>query len=343
MKKVFIDGSAGTTGLRIRERLASRRDLQVVVLPEELRKDTEARRAALNESDVAFLCLPDAAAIEAVAMVENPDTVVIDTSTAHRCAEGWRYGFPELQLSTFNLQPSTSAKRIANPGCHASGFNALVAPLVKAGLIDRSAALCAFSLTGYSGGGKKMISAYAEELEKKVGVGEQSNPPLSNSNSKLELYYGGRQYALGQSHKHLPEMVKYCGLEKAPVFSPIVVPHLSGMEVTVQLNFAMNAARREGTADNLENIRECYREFYGVVGEKRPGVVRFAETLDDGGFISSAALSGRDDMLVGAYGNDERIILVSLFDNLGKGASGAAIQNMNLALGCEETEGLKIG
>ena len=364
MKKVFIDGSAGTTGLRIRERLESRKDLQVVVLPEELRKDTEARRAALNESDVAFLCLPDAAAIEAVAMVENPDTVVIDTSTAHRCADGWRYGFPEImhpalasrsgyngggESSLYGERPASQIivrrvthepRRIANPGCHASGFNALVAPLVKAGLIDRSAALCAFSLTGYSGGGKKMISAYEEELEKKVGVGEI---PLSHSHSELPLFYGGRQYALGQGHKHLPEMMKYCGLEKAPVFSPIVVPHLSGMEVTVQIQVKSKGEKVKSAEGFLSSIKECYREFYGVAGEKRPGVVRFAETLDDGGFISSAALSGRDDMLVGAYGNDERIILVSLFDNLGKGASGAAIQNMNLALGCEETEGLKIG
>jgi len=304
MKKVFIDGSAGTTGLRIRERLSERSDLELVILPEEIRKDPEARRAALNDADVAFLCLPDAAAIEAVAMVENPNTVVIDTSTAHRCADGWTYGFPEL---TGQCEKIVAAKRIANPGCHASGFVSLVAPLVERGILAADAQLCAFSLTGYSGGGKKMIADYEEVKDK-----------------------GGRQYALGQAHKHLPEMVKYCGLKSAPVFSPIVVPHYSGMEVTVQL-FA------DKVKGGLASVKECYREYYGEVG-----LVRFSEIIDDAGFISSAKLSGRDDLVVSAYGNDERIVLVSLFDNLGKGASGAAIQNMNLALGCEESKGLNV-
>lgn len=315
MKKVFIDGSAGTTGLRIRERLSERKDIELVILPDEIRKDVNARRDALNSCDVAFLCLPDAAAVEAVSLVENPNTVVIDTSTAHRCNPDWLYGFPEIV-------PHTEAKRIANPGCHASGFVALVAPLVRAGIIFADTALSAFSLTGYSGGGKKMIAEY--EVEGKGGGGEI---PLSTSTSSLDLYLGGRQYALGQTHKHLPEMVKYCGLSKAPVFSPIVVPHLSGMEVTVQLHGASLAA-----------IHDCYREFYA-----NTKIVRFADSLDDAGFVSSARLTGRDDMLVSAYGNDDRVVLVSLFDNLGKGASGSAIQNMNLAIGCSETEGLVVG
>ena len=328
MKKVFIDGSAGTTGLRIKERLLQRNDLELIILPEEVRKDVNARRDALNSSDVAFLCLPDAAAIEAASLVENPDTVVIDTSTAHRCAEGWAYGFPELySLGTGHSALGTrdalcAAKRIANPGCHASGFIALVAPLVRAGIVPADTALYAFSLTGYSGGGKKMIAAYDAEL------GSRSE----ELGAEKDLYLGGRQYALGQTHKHLPEMVKYCGLSKAPVFSPIVVPHLSGMEVTVQLD--LSSLR---TACALASVKDAYREFYADTK-----LVRFAESLDEGGFISSAALTGRDDMLVSAYGNDERIILVSLFDNLGKGASGSAIQNMNLALGCSETEGLVI-
>ena len=328
MKKVFIDGSAGTTGLRIKERLLQRNDLELIILPEEVRKDVNARRDALNSSDVAFLCLPDAAAIEAASLVENPDTVVIDTSTAHRCADGWAYGFPELySLGTGHSALGTrdalcAAKRIANPGCHASGFVALVAPLVRAGIIPADTALSAFSLTGYSGGGKKMIAAYDAEL------GSRSE----ELGAEKDLYLGGRQYALGQTHKHLPEMVKYCGLAKAPVFSPIVVPHLSGMEVTVQLD--LSSLR---TACALASVKDAYREFYADTK-----LVRFAESLDEGGFISSAALTGRDDMLVSAYGNDERIILVSLFDNLGKGASGSAIQNMNLALGCSETEGLII-
>ncbi len=301
MKKVFIDGSAGTTGLRIRERLAAREDLELLILSEELRKNPAARRDALNAADVAFLCLPDAAAIEAAAMVLNPNTVVIDTSTAHRTAAGWTYGFPELKGLRAKIAAS---KRIANPGCHASGFIALVEPLVRAGVLSPDAALSAFSLTGYSGGGKKMIAEYEEEK-----------------------YLGGRQYALGQAHKHLPEMVKVCGLVSAPVFSPIVVPHISGMEVTVQLH-----------GIDLDAVKNCYREYYA-----EGGLVSFVEDASEGGFISSMALSGRDDMVVSAYGSEGRVILVALFDNLGKGASGAAIQNMNIALGYDESTGLVQG
>ena len=303
-KRIFIDGSAGTTGLRIRERLAERGDIEVVTLPEELRKDVAARKEALNSCDVAFLCLPDAAAIEAVSLVENPATVIIDTSTAHRTADGWEYGFPELEGRRGRI---AKAKRIANPGCHASGFIALVEPLVRAGIVGADVRLSAFSLTGYSGGGKKMIAEYEGE-----GVGG--------------LLSGGRQYALGQSHKHLPEMVKICGLDFAPCFSPIVVPHLSGMEVTVQMHGV-----------DVNAVRECYRNCY-----RDNGLVKFVEdpAAAEGGFLSSVAFSGRDDMEVSVYGNAERAVLVSRFDNLGKGASGAAIQNMNIVLGCAEDEGL---
>ena len=327
-KKVFIDGSAGTTGLRIRERLAARKDLELVVLPDELRKDVAARRDALNAADVAFLCLPDAAAIEAVSLVENPDTVVIDTSTAHRTADGWEYGFPELAGRRERI---ANAKRVANPGCHASGFIALVEPLVRAGLLPADARLCAFSLTGYSGGGKKMIAEYEEQLRAPSGGSGDIPSPLS-------LYLGGRQYALGQSHKHLPEMAKVCGLAHAPCFSPIVVPHLSGMEVTVQLHGV-----------GIEAVKGCYREYYGAVGREtggeRRGLVVFCDdpAAAEGGFLSSAGFSGRDDMEVSAYGNSDRAVLVSRFDNLGKGASGAAIQNMNIVLGCAEAEGLVAG
>ena len=311
MKKVFIDGSAGTTGLRIRERLASREDIQLITLPDERRKDTEARRQALNGADVAFLCLPDAAAIEAVELVSNPETVVIDTSTAHRTSEGWEYGFPELAGRRERIAAS---KCIANPGCHASGFIALVEPLVRNRLITVNERLTAFSLTGYSGGGKKMIADYETS-----GTG---------------LHIGGRQYALGQKHKHLPEMAKICGLVNEPCFSPIVVPHLSGMEVTVPL-FA-SQLREAGTG--IEQIKDVYREYYGS-----DGLVRFVDdpAAAEGGFLSSAGLSGRDSLEVSVYGNGERILLVSRFDNLGKGASGAAIQNMNIVLGCAEMEGLK--
>ena len=307
MKRVFIDGSAGTTGLRIRERLSSRADLELVVLPDEVRKDVSARRDALNSCDVAFLCLPDAAAIEAVSLVENPNTVIIDTSTAHRTSDGWEYGFPEL---AGRREAIAKSKRIANPGCHASGFIALVEPLVRAGIVAKGEKLSAFSLTGYSGGGKKMIAEYGE---------------LGTGNGERDLLAGGRQYALGQSHKHLPEMVKVCGLDAAPCFSPIVVPHYSGMEVTVPL-----------FDRDLAAIKACYRDNY------RSGLVSFADdpAAAEGGFLSSAGLSGRDTLEVSAHGNGERVVLVARFDNLGKGASGAAIQNMNLVLGCAEDEGL---
>ena len=203
MTKVFIDGSAGTTGLRIRERLASRKDLELLVLPEELRKDKSARADALNTAAVSFLCLPDEAAREAVSLASSPDAVIIDTSTAHRTAADWTYGFPELKGQREKI---VSSRRIANPGCHASGFVSLVAPLVQAGLLQRGARLSCFSLTGYSGGGKKMIAAYEAE----------------NRSSLLDA---PRQYGLGQVHKHLPEMAAVCGLEHAPVFCPVVAPY----------------------------------------------------------------------------------------------------------------------
>lgn len=305
MKKVFIDGSAGTTGLRIRERLAARTDIELIVLADEVRKDVAARREALNAADVAFLCLPDVAAVESVALVENPKTVIIDTSTAHRTAEGWEYGFPELEDRRERIAAST---RIANPGCHASGFIALVEPLIRKGLLSPDAALSAFSLTGYSGGGKKMIADY-----------ETAATPL---------HQGGRQYALGQAHKHLPEMVKVCGLASAPIFSPIIVPSYSGMETTVPL-FAKDVK------GSPEDIRRVYADYY-----RGNGLVRFAADSSESGVLSSAALAGRDDMEVSVFGNDERILLVARFDNLGKGASGAAIQNMNIVLGADERTGL---
>ena len=307
MTKVFIDGSAGTTGLRIRERLASRGDLELLVLPEESRKDPAARAEALNNSDVSFLCLPDAAAVEAVSLVTSLETVIIDTSTAHRVAEGWTYGFPELKGQREKIAAS---RRIANPGCHATGFISLVAPLAEAGLIRADARLSCFSLTGYSGGGKKMIAEYEAD-------------PLPS------LYDAPRQYGLGQVHKHLPEMAAVCGLEHPPVFCPIVAPYYAGMEVTVPLT-------PDVTSASLEEIRELYRSAYGS------GLVRFAEAPDESGFLSASAFAGRDSLEVSVLGNEERILLVSRFDNLGKGASGAAIQNMNLVLGLNETEGLVI-
>lgn len=307
MTRVFIDGSAGTTGLRIRERLAARQDISLIRLPEELRKDADARRDAIGEADIVFLCLPDAAAVEAMALAGDTDTKIIDTSTAHRVEPGWVYGFPELSGQREKIAAS---RRIANPGCHASGFVALVAPLVEQGLLSGDVCLSCFSLTGYSGGGKKMIGEY-------------------EAADRSPLLQGPRQYALTQQHKHLKEMAKLCGLENPPVFCPVVGDFYSGMEVTVPV-FAKDL---NGTADD---IRALYRDYYAG------GVVRYEDAPDGDGFLSAAAFAGRDDMRVSVFGNEERILLVSRFDNLGKGASGAAIQNMNILLGVEETTGLNV-
>ncbi len=304
--KVFIDGSAGTTGLRIHERLASRKDIELIILPDEIRKDAAARKDAINTADIAFLCLPDAAAKEAVEMIEGA-TAVIDTSTAHRTNPAWAYGFPELPGQRGKIAAS---KRIANPGCHASGFIALVAPLVHVGLVAKDAALTCFSLTGYSGGGKKMIAEYEAP---------DRNPLLD----------APRQYGISQSHKHLPEMAAVCGLEKAPVFCPIVAPFYSGMEVTVPLF----DSQLKGTIDD---VKAAYRDLYTTP------LVHFDDCADEGGFLSAGAFSGYDDMQVSVAGNAERILLTARFDNLGKGASGAAIQNMNIIMGANETEGLLI-
>ena len=305
MTTVFIDGSAGTTGLRIRDRLADRKDLRLMILPEDLRKDPSARADALNSADISFLCLPDTASIEAVSFVTDPHGVIIDTSTAHRTAEGWIYGMPEL---SGHREKIALAKRIANPGCHATGFIALIAPLVENGLLSSDVRLSAFSLTGYSGGGKKMIAEYEAP---------DTDP----------LYRAPRQYGLGQTHKHLPEMSVVCGLQHAPVFCPIVAPYYAGMEVTVPLTPA-------DTSASPEEIRKVYRDYY------HSGLIRFAEAPDENGFLSAGAMAGRDSLEVSVFGNGERILLISRFDNLGKGASGAAIQNMNIALGLDEVEGL---
>ena len=302
MTKIFIDGSAGTTGLRIRERLSSREGLELISLPPELRKDKTAREEAINAADVAFFCLPDAAAAEAAALVHG-STRIIDTSTAHRTNPAWAYGFPEL---AGKREAVASSQFIANPGCHASGFISLVEPLVREGLISPDTALTCFSVTGYSGGGKAMISDY-EAAERSV---ELDAP---------------RQYALGQSHKHLREMVKLCGLDIAPVFCPIVADYYSGMCVTVPL---FKRDLRGSVTDLVQLYENCYA-----------GPIVTCVPCPEG-MLSGNALSGRDIMEVTVAGNEERILLVSRFDNLGKGASGAAIQNMNILLDLPETEGL---
>ncbi len=305
MTNVFIDGSAGTTGLRIADRLAQREDIRLICLPEALRKDPAARKDAMASADIAFLCLPDAAAVEAAALAEASHVRLIDTSTAHRTDPDWIYGFPELPGQR---QKIAAAARIANPGCHASGFVALVAPLVQQGIVPKDALLTCFSLTGYSGGGKKMIAEYEAE-------------------NRSSLLKGPRQYALTQQHKHLKEMVSLCALDSAPVFCPIVADFYSGMEVTVPL-FARDI---RGTADT---IRALYADCYAQ------GLVRCCDSTDPDGFLSAAACAGRDDMQITVQGNADRILLIARFDNLGKGASGAAIQNMNLMLGLPETTGL---
>ncbi len=309
MKKIFIDGSVGTTGLRIFERLENRNDIEIITLSEDKRKDAAARKEALNSCDVAFLCLPDAAAIEAVEMIDNPNTVVIDASTAHRTNDGWCYGFPELSDSIKNRLPS--AKRIAVPGCHASGFIALVYPLIEAGLISPDAKLTCHSITGYSGGGKKMIAEYEVE-------------------DKDELLYAPRQYGLTQQHKHLKEMKKITGIENEPIFCPIVSDFCSGMRVSVPI-FASDL--KKGT---VEDIKDIYRNKYNG------NIVEFIDSADDGGFISAHNMSKKDSMKITVCGNDDRILLIAMYDNLGKGASGAAVECLNYVLGLAPETGLEL-
>lgn len=308
MAKIFIDGSAGTTGLRIHERLSQRKDIELITLPEELKKDNEAKKEAFSKADAVFLCLPDCAAKEAVTLIEGENTAVIDTSTAHRVAEGWTYGFPEIGGLREKIM---SSKRIANPGCHAGGFISLVAPLTENGLIRKDEKLICFSITGYSGGGKQMIAEY-ESAER---------DPLLDA---------PRLYGISQTHKHLPEMKKLCSLENAPVFCPVVAPFFSGMEVTVQLF----SSQIKGSVGDIERL---YEEYY------KDGLVKFVRNSSENGFLSACKYEGRDDMEITVLGSSERILLVSRFDNLGKGASGAAIQNMNLLLGLDEKTGLCIG
>ena len=319
MTKVFIDGKAGTTGLRIYERLAERPDIELVTVSEELRKDVNARLDAINSSDISFLCLPDAAAKE-IASLADPGVAIIDTSTAHRTAEGWDYGFPELKGQKEKIAAS---KRIANPGCHASGFISLVAPLVREGLLAPYASLTCFSVTGYSGGGKSMIADY-ESVERKAGTEKTGE---SDAGVSIDPLDSPKQYGLTQKHKHLPEMQIISGLKTAPVFCPIVADFYSGMTVTVPV-FAKDLAI---PASKLE---EFYRSYY-------TGKLVHFEPCPEGGVFGNA-LSGRDDMVITVAGNDERILLISCFDNLGKGASGAAIQNMNILLGKDEETGLTI-
>ena len=310
MKKVFIDGKAGTTGLRIYERLTDRQDVELILLSDDERKDINARKKALNACDIAFLCLPDDAARESVSLVDNPDVVIIDASTAHRTEEGWCYGFPEISCELD--EKIRTSKRIAVPGCHASGFVALVYPLVKAGILSSDSLLSCHSITGYSGGGKKMIADYDE------------------AQRDILLDYP-RQYGITQSHKHLKEMKKITGISNAPVFSPIVSDFYSGMEVTVPL-FGKNL----NDAFSIEDVRALYKKTYNG------NIVKYVDSIDDAGFVSAGVLAGKDSMVVTVCGNEDRFVLVALYDNLGKGASGAAVECMNMVMGVAPETGLII-
>lgn len=307
MAKIFIDGKEGTTGLRIAERFALRSDIELLVLPEELRKDVSARRDMINASDVTFLCLPDAAAKEAVCLADK-SVRIIDASTAHRTEKNWAYGFPELGASF--REAIRSGDRIAVPGCHASGFLSIVRPLVSLGILPKDYPAVCHSVTGYSGGGKKMIADYVPDK-----------------------YPSPRQYALSQEHKHLKEMRAVGGLDYPPVFNPIVADFYSGMEVTVPVVSRLTAGA------SVASVYRALREHYS--GCPLVEVLPMSDAFPDG-FIPADAMSDSDRMKILVGGNDERILAVSLFDNLGKGASGAAVQCLNIMLGAEETEGLNV-
>lgn len=312
--KVFIDGKEGTTGLRIFERLANRPDLEMLTLPDALRKDQQARKEAIWSADIAVLCLPDAAARESVALAEGSNTRILDTSTAHRVLDGWAYGFPEL--SAQHRESIIKGQRVAVPGCHASGFISLVTPLTMAGLLPKDAALNCFSLTGYSGGGKKMIAQYEDD-------------------DRTDDLDSPRQYGLTQGHKHLPEMTRVPGLTIPPIFAPIVADFYSGMEVTVPLHGSqLNTSRPK------QDILDCLKAHYA--NSPLVQVLDESEIEAMGGFVPSNAMSGKDGMLLMVLGNNERLQLVSLFDNLGKGSSGAALQCLNLMTGMDETLGLNL-
>ena len=305
MTKVFIDGSAGTTGLRIYERLESRKDLELLILPDELRKNTDARRQMLSLADIAFLCLPDKAAMEAVSLIENDRVAVIDTSTAHRTNDAWAYGFAEL--SPAHREAIRNSKRIANPGCHASGFIAGCYPLVAHGVVPADFPLTAYSLTGYSGGGKALIAEY-EDADRDV------------------RHESHRIYGTTLQHKHLPEMQKLCGLKYQPVFSPILGDFYAGMATSILL-----------PGFDAQKVWECLSDHYA--GEK---IVTVAPFGGDEALVYASTYAGLDTMRIQVSGHGEQAMVTTMFDNLGKGASGAAIQNMNILLGVDETTGLNV-
>lgn len=307
MYKIFIDGKEGTTGLKIFERMAKRSDVQVETLPEELRKDAAARKECINRADIVFLCLPDAAAREAVSLVENDAVRIIDASTAHRTSPDWAYGFPEL--SAKHREKIIRSNRVAVPGCHASGFISLVYPLVAGGFVEKDYPFVCHSVTGYSGGGKKMIAEYEAE-------------------GRAEEYDSPRQYGLSQNHKHLPEMQFVCGLEHKPIFNPIVSDFYSGMCVTVPI-YTRLMKKKVG----VEGLKRYFTEYYAS-----HNFIKVAQETKN--YLPANTLVGTNNLEIYINGNEERIVLASVFDNLGKGASGAAVQCMNIMLGLDERTSL---
>ena len=315
--KVYIDGSEGTTGLRINERFENRDDIEILHIDSEKRKDPDERRKFINESDITFLCLPDAAAIEAVSLIDkdNDKTVIIDASTAHRTEAGWAYGLPELgkefrdKIKTYN--------RIAVPGCYASGFAMDVYPMIKSGLIGTDYPVCVNALSGYSGAGKKAIALYEAE-------------------DKRNDLYAPRMYALSQKHKHLKEMKAISGLTQEPLFVPVVDDYYCGMIVTFPV--FTNLLKKKATP---EDIRKMFEEFYA--GEQFIKVMPFGSEEELGNFFHANDFAKRDDVKIYVTGNEDRVLITSIFDNLGKGASGAAIQCMNIRLGLPEETGLNLG
>ena len=307
--KVYIDGQSGTTGLQIFDRISARADLELLRIDEDKRHDTEERRRFLNAADVVFLCLPDDAAREAVSLVENPDVRIIDASTAHRTADGWTYGFPEL--SSAQRAAIEKSTRIANPGCHATGLISTTAPLVQAGLIPSDYPLTCFSLTGYSGGGKAMIASYEEAGR----PGQLDAPGI---------------YGLTLAHKHLPEMQKVCGLAHAPVFMPVVDDYYKGMATTIMLHNGLLVG-----SPSTRDIHACLVRHYE--GQRLVSVAPLGEGAPT---LYANELAGSNELRIYVNGNDERTSVTAIFDNLGKGASGAAVQNMNIVLGLDETMGL---
>ena len=312
--RVFVDGQEGTTGLKINERLAARDDIEVMKIAEPFRKDKNARRKFLNGADVAFLCLPDDAAAEAVAMISNPDTIVIDTSTINRIRDGWVYGLPEL--SDGQAADIAESKCIANPGCHATGFITLVYPLVKNKVVDAGCPLTCGSITGYSGGGKKMIGEF------EIAMANGPVPPMP--------------YSLDLGHKHLHEMRKICGLKEPPIFVPVVGAFLRGMCATVPL--PMDYVIGPGSW-NAKKIHEMLADYYR--GKRFVKVMPFGgEGFLHKGRLDPQQCNDTNNLRIFVFGNDKRALLAAVFDNLGKGASGAAIQNMNIALKLDEARGL---